>query len=159
MTIGTDDAIDKFGTQDTVTAGGGTSAVAAGAYSASGDVVSGGWTNDDDAPTAGFVLTTAAGQSAWTAGDTVSLFARLMNVNGTADAPQTDANYPHIYVGKFKMDAASGTQDVALIDGDTPLPNQYASQVYEFYIRNNGAVSLAAGWTLKVTPKAIGPHP
>lgn len=158
MTIGTNDLIDKFGTQDTVTAGGGTSAVSASAFSASGDVVSGGWTNDDDAPLAAFVLTTAAGQAAWTAGDTVQLYARLMNINSTADAPQPGANFPHVRIGSFKMNAASGTQDVALIGGQAALPNQYSSQIYEFYIENLGAVSLAAGWTLKVTPISPGPH-
>lgn len=157
MTIGANDSVDKFGTQDTVTAGGGTSAVAAAAFSASGDVVSGGWTNDDDAPEAAFVLATAAGQSAWTAGDTIQLYARPMNIDGANDAPQTDSNFRQIPIGAFVMDAASGAQYVPLAGGRAFLPNHYSSQVYEFYLRNTGSVSLAAGWTIKVTPIAPGP--
>lgn len=154
MAIGTGTAIEFFGTQDTVTVGGGTSAVTNTSFSASGDVVSGGWTNDDDAPMASVVLTCAY-SVAPTASTTVDLFARLMNIDSTNDAITPDANNPHVYLGSFPLDDTTSTQYIPL---DVRLPNTYTSQVYEFYIKNNGGQTMSAGWTLKVTPKTIGPH-
>lgn len=154
MAISTNSAIEFFGTQDTVTAGGGTSAVTDGSFSAAGDVVSGGWTNDDDAPMASFVLK-AAYATAPTANTSVSLYARLMNIDSTNDALTPDANNQHVYLGSFPLDDTTSTQYIAL---DARLPNTYSSQVYEFYIQNNAGQTLSAAWTLKVTPKTIGPH-
>lgn len=154
MAISTNAAIEFFGTQDTVTAGGGTSAVTDGSFSASGDVVSGGWTNDDDAPMASAVLTCAYA-TAPTANTSVNLYARLMNIDGTNDAITPDSNNTHVYLGSFPLDDTTSTQYIPL---DVRLPNQYTSQVYEFYIENNGGQTISAGWTLKITPKAIGPH-
>lgn len=154
MTISTNAAIEFFGTQDTVTAGGGTASVVDGAFSVAGDVVSGGWTNDDDAPMAAVVLTCAFG-TAPTANTTVNLYARLMNINGTSDALTPDADNTHVYLGSFLLDDTTAQQNIPL---DVRLPNQYSSQVYEFYVENNGVQTMSAGWTLKVTPKTIGPH-
>ncbi len=84
MAISTGSAIEFYGTQDTVTAGGGTSSVASAAFSVSGDVVSGGWTNDDDATMASVVLTCAY-SVAPTANRSVNLYARLMNIDSTND--------------------------------------------------------------------------
>lgn len=159
MAIGSNDFIDKFGTQDTVTVGTGTSAVASAAFSASGDVVSGGWTNDDDAPMADFVLTYQ-----YTSGsisqDGVKLYMRLMNIDGTADEPQPDTGYKHHYLGTFIPDSNQGasTNNSLSLGKDVALPNTYTSQVYEFYIENLLGVTITAGWTLKVTPKTGGPH-
>lgn len=157
MAIGTDATIHFFGTQDPAQVVGGTSAVADGAFSASGDVVSGGWTNDDDAPWIAAVLTLDAA-SAPAAGKTVDLFARPMNIDGTGDAPQTDTNYVGSLIGAFLIDVDAASHSVALIGGFAPLPNHYTSQVFEFYIRNNTGVSIDAGWTLKITPITDGPH-
>ena len=158
MAIATNALIDFFGdTQDTVTAGGGTSAVVSGAFSVDADSVD--WTNDDDAPLGAFVLTTAAGQTAFTAGDHVELYARLMNIDGTADQPIPDASYPHIFIGSFFVDAVSGAQSVPLAAGAAALANQYSSQVYRFYVKSEATPSLAAGWVVKVTPVTQGPHP
>lgn len=159
MAISTDSVIDFFGTQDTVTAGGGTSAVTDGSFSASGDVVSGGWTNDDDAPDAGFVL-----KFQYPSGtiDTngIHLFARLMNVDSTNDEPQPDSNWENHYLGTFRTDAGlAATTDNYLTLGHTArLPNHYTSQVYEFYVKNDCGVTMTAGWTLKIMPVSPGPH-
>ena len=158
MAIGADATIQFFGTQDTVTAGGGTSAVGNGNVSASGDVVSGGWTNDDDAPYIAATLTLDPA-SAPSAGTTVQLFARCMNIDGTTDAPQTDPNYLQTPIGFWVVDADAAAHTVALVGGYAPLPNHYTSQVYEFYIKNNTGVSIDAGWVVKVTPVTDGPHP
>lgn len=152
MAIGTDALIDFFGTQDTVTAGGGTSAVSAGAFSASGDVAS--WTNDDDAPEASMTFTGTFG-TAPSARERVILFARLMNVDGTTDNPQPDANFEVTRMGSFIVDTVT-TSNAYTIDID--LPNAYTSQVYEFFIKNDTSDSLNAGWTMKITPKSPGPH-
>lgn len=154
MAIGTDAGIEFFGTQDTVTAGGGTSAVTDGSFSAGGDVVSGGWTNDDDALYASAVLTCTY-STAPTAKTTVSLYARLMDINGTNDQLVPTANFPHVFLGAFPLKDVTSAQYIPI---DIGLPNTYTSQVYEFYIRNNGGQTMSAGWTLQITPKATGPH-
>lgn len=155
MAIGTDATIHYFGTQDTVTAGGGTSAVVDGAYSASGDVVSGGWTNDDDAPRAMVVLQC---QQATVGSGSISLYARRMNVQSTNDEPQPDSSFPGELIGAFTLDAGSATSTDMYLITEARLPNVYTSQVYEFYIKNNTGQSIAAGWVMYVTPVTDGPH-
>ena len=156
MAIGTNDAIEKFGTQDTVTAAGGTSAVSNGAYSASGDVVSGGWTNDDDSDKAVAVLTFQ--YPSGTIVDTIDLYGRRLNIDGAADEPQPDSGYPGKPLGSFRMDTnqAATTNTSYIID--IALPNAYTSQIWEFYLYNDSDVTMTAGWTLKITPKTYGAH-
>jgi hypothetical protein len=157
MAIGTDAAIDFFGTQDTVTVGTGTSAVSDGAFSASGDVVSGGWTNDDDAPIAEAVLTWQYASGTITGG--IHLYARRMNVNGTADEPQPSLTCRRPYVGTFVLNTAQATTTDTTYAITIPLDNLYTSQVYEFYTENTSGVTMTAGWTVKITPKTLGPKP
>ena len=158
MAITTGAAINVFGTQDTVTVAGGTSAVTNTSFSASGDVVSGGWTNDDDAPLADFVLTFQY-PSGTIVADGVHLYARLMNVNSTADEPQPDAGWQQHYLGTFVTDTGqAATTDTDYVLTNVGLLNTYSSQVYEFYIENQTDVTLTAGWTLKVTPKSYNSH-
>ena len=159
MAIGTGDGIDKFGTQDTVTAAGGTAAVGNTGFSAASDVVSGGWVNADDAPMAGFVLTFQY-PSGTIVSDGIILYMRLMDVDGTNDEPQPDTNYKKHPIGKFTPDTAMAalTDNSITLGHDVPLPNMKSSQVYEFYIENQIDVTISAGWTLKIVPKSIGPH-
>lgn len=153
MAIGTDSAIHFFGTQDTVTAGGGTSAVADAAFSATGDIVQ--WTNDDDAPMASVTAFFDWNVTAPDANSTVNLYARLMNTDGTNDSDVPDANFPHYFLGSFPTNDVLTNQYITI---DVALPNAYTSTVYEFYIENKTGQSIQAGWTLKVTPKTLGPH-
>ena len=95
MAISTNASIDFYGTQDTVTAGGGTSAVNNAAYSASGDCVT--WTNDDDAPYAAFVLTWQYPSGTITTGG-IQLMCRLLNGDGTTDEPALTA--AHVPLGE-----------------------------------------------------------
>jgi hypothetical protein len=157
MAITTDSLIDFFGTQDTITAGGGTSAVTDGSYSAAADTVT--WTNDDDAPAAVFVLKFQY-PSGTIDQNGIHLFMQLHNIDSTNDEAQPDANYESHYVGSFPTDAGlAATTDVYVSLGHTvELPNMYTSQVYEFYIKNDCGVTMTAGWTLKVTPVTKGPH-
>lgn len=157
MAIGTDASIDFFGTQDTVTAGGGTSAVNDGAYSAAADTDT--WTNDDDAKYAAFALKFQY-PSGTIDKNGIRLYARLMNIDGTNDEPQPDANWDNHFLGIFQTDAglAVTTDNYLTLGHNVRLPNQYTSQVYEFFIYNDCGVQMSAGWTLKVTPITDGPH-
>lgn len=150
MAIGTGAEIDFFGTQDTVS--GTTAAVANNGFSATGDISA--WTNDDDARQASITLT-GTFAVAPTLGTYVNLYARLMNVDGTSDNPVPSVSFLHTCLGSFPVDDVTSSQVITL---DIPLPNAYTSQVYEFYIENKSGQSLNSGWTLKVTPKAAGPH-
>lgn len=154
MAISTDSAIDFFGTQTTITAGGGTSSVADAAFSVSGDVVSGGWTNADDAKEAAMVFA-GTYSVAPDANSSVDLYLRPLNIDGTNDQDTPDANFPHVYVGSFPLNDVTSAQYCTIV---IALPNVYTSQVYEPYIQNNGGQTLSAGWTIKATTKAIGPH-
>lgn len=154
MAIGAGSAVWFYGTQDEVTVAS-PSAVSAGAYSTGSDVTA--WVNDDDAPLAGFVL-----NCAWTtapaAAATVSLFAQLENIVSTNDMPVVDSNYRGIYLGDFLVDAVGSSTELYLALVDAPIPSIYTSQSILFYIRNNTAQSINAGWDLYVTPKTYGPH-
>lgn len=156
MAIGTNAAIDFFGTQDAVSAGGGTSAVVDAAFSASGDAAA--WTNDDDAELAAFVLKFQY-PSGTIVADGIHLFARLMNIDSTNDEPQPDTGFEEHHLGSFPTDTGlSATVDNYVSLGfDVGLPNMRTEQIYEFYIKNDSGVTMTAGWTLKITPKAKGP--
>lgn len=158
MAIATDDLILKYGTQDTVSAGGGTAAVAAtaGTRSAAGDAAI--WTNDDDAPEASFVLTFQYPSGTITTGG-IQLMCRLMNVDGTSDEPQPTANWQGHFLGNFITGTGmAATTNYSVQLGPVELPTAKDSQEYEFYLINNCGVQLTAGWTLKATPITGGPH-
>lgn len=159
MAIGTDDAIHKFGTQDQVTVAS-PGSVANAAFSAASDVND--WTNDDNAPMATFVLVLQDLSGAATAGDTVDLYCKPLNVvNTTGDHQGPNTNLRTIFLGSFHVDAVdpAGTDDNYVL-GPVALPNTKTSQEYEFYIYNNlTTVSIdAADWELWVTPVTFGPH-
>lgn len=155
MAISTNDAIRKYGTQDTVSAGGGTSAVSSGAYSASGDAAT--WTNDDDSDQASAVLTFQYPSGTITTGG-VQLLCRLLNINGTTDEPALTTNWRGHFLANFVTGTGmSATTDYALESGPFILPSAKSSQEYEFYVLNSCGVTMSAGWTLKITPVADGP--
>ena len=150
MAIGTNDGIDKFGTQD---ATGTTSAsVADAAFSIASDLST--WTNDDDAWRATIILE-ATYSVAPTASSGVTLYARLLNIVSTNDADVPDANFLQTYLGRFPLNDVTTAQYIAI---DAYLPNTKTSQEYEFYIKNDGGQTISAGWDIHVTPKTHGPH-
>lgn len=159
MAISTNDALRKFGTQTTVSAGGGgTSNVAAtaGTYSASSDAAT--WTNTDDVPLASFVLTMQYPSGTITTGG-IQLIARLLNIDSTTDNPAVTANWTGVALGSFVTGTGmSATTNYALSIGPVELPTTKSGQEYEFYLVNNCGVQITAGWTLKVTPCTDGPH-
>lgn len=160
MAIGSNDVIMKFGTQDEVTVAS-PGSVANGAFSAASDVSD--WTNDDDATLAIFVLVLQDLSGAATAGDTIDLYCKPLNmVNSTGDHQGPNANCLSIYLGSFVIDAVDpAATDDNYVLGPVSLPNVKTSQEYEFYIYNNlTTVSIdAADWELWVTPLSYGPHP
>ncbi len=155
MPIETDDLIVKHGTQDTVTAGGGTSAVSNGAFSAAADAVE--WTNDDNTPLGKFALTWQYASGTIAAAGQIHLYARLKNIDGAADEAQPDASNKKHLLGSFRVDSGLATATNEVIAESFPLVANAASQVYEFYIENETNVTISAGWILKVTPGTEGP--
>ena len=159
MAIQAGDTIEKYGTQDEVTVAS-PGSVANGAFSAASDVND--WTNNDDAPLAIFVLVLKDLSGAATAGDTIDLYCKPLNVvNTTGDHQGPNANCKSIYLGSFLIDAVdpAATDDYYVL-GPVGLPNTKTSQEYEFYIYNNlTTVSIdAADWELWITPVTFGPH-
>lgn len=154
MAIATNDVIDKFGTQDTVTTGT-PGSVATGAFSVAGDVAE--WTNDDDAPLACFALTCQWATVTGIANKRVNLYARVMNVDGTSDPVAPSSNRKWMPIGAFLVYAASTSTNYLFDSGPCRLPNAGVDQVFEFYIENQTGYSISSGWTLKVTPMSQGP--
>ena len=155
MAIGTDAAIDFFGTQDEVTTSPAT--VVNGAFSIATDTSI--WTNDDDAPFAMFrLLLTAAGLGGVpTAGATVDLLARLMNIDGsTGDQFAPNADFEHTYLGSFPIENQDIDQQIMI--GPIRLPNYKTSSEFEYYIKNSMGQATGTTWTLHVIPMTLGPH-
>lgn len=150
MAIGTDSAIEFFGTQDTL--GTSSATVADAAFSIAGDLST--WTNDDDALMAS-VTALIDYAVAPDASSSVNLYLRLLNTQSTNDSDVPDANFQHFYVGSFPVNDVTTNQYVTI---DISLPNGKTSQEYEFYIENKTGQTIQAGWDIYVTPKTIGPH-
>ena len=153
MTIGTNDLIDKFGTQDTVTTGT-PGSIATGSFSVAGDVAL--WTNDDDAPLAVFALTCQWATVTSVANKRVALYARVMNVDGTSDPVAPSANRKWQPIGAFLVYAASPATNYLFDSGAVRLPNSSVDQQYEFYLENQTGQTISSGWALKVTPLTQG---
>ena len=149
MAIGTNSAVEVFGTQATVVSSG--TSVADAAFSVVGDVTT--WSNADNAVMASAVLT-ATFAVAPTANSAVGLFAAPKGIDGANDQSTPTANFQHTFVGSFPVDATINAQTIAI---DIGLANSKDAQDYDFYILNNCGQAISAGWTLKVTPKAIAP--
>jgi hypothetical protein len=146
MAIPTGAPVDYFGTAVTVTDT--TSAVATTAFSVVGDTAT--WTNTDNVLSASVVGTFTMTGSA--ANGTIALYAKPLNILSTNDATTPNANYLDKFVGVFNLSEAATVQYPAL---EISTTNIVDGQEYEFYIKNNMAVSVVAGWELELTPKAI----
>lgn len=154
MAIGTNDLIDKFGTQDTVTTGT-PGSIATGAFSAAGDVAA--WTNDDDAPLAVFALTCQWATVTGVANKRIVLYGRLMDIDSTADAVAPSTNRKSRVLGAFLVYAAATGTNYLFESGIVRMPNAKPDQVYEFYLENLTGQTISSGWALKVTPLSQGP--
>ena len=98
MAIGTNDTIQKWGTQDQIDDGS-TATVASGAFSEA----SSSWTNDDDAPFAQFVLECQFDTTMPTVGS-IDLYARPLNVQSTNDPGAPDTSNYNFFIGTFPID-------------------------------------------------------
>lgn len=110
-----------------------------------------------DYPDAVFVLGTAGFGGTPTSGTTIDLYLRPLNIDSTISAPApptgaSTATYKGQYVGSFVL-TANGFSGITYqcIGYDIPRSG-------EAYLFNNGTgVSANANWTLKITPRTIGP--
>jgi len=148
MAISTDAAIEFFGTQTSVVTT--AAAITDGSFSATEDT----FTNSDDAPQASAVLEVTFG-SAPDDNSFIALYARLLNIEGVNDQSAPVAEFLHVFLGNFPVDAVTSAQYVPI---DITLPNTKSSQEYEFYIQNKGGQTISSGWDLFITPKTLGPH-
>lgn len=151
MTIGTNDFIEKYGTPDDLDS---TSAeITTGSFSIASDVVTP-WVNDDDAPFAAITLSCTFGTTA-VEGEVVNLYGRMLNIDSANDVAIPTAAHPVGLLGSFRLETGTSAQYHQIV---VKLPNGKTSAEYEFYIENGSSQTLSAGWILKVTPIAIGPH-
>jgi hypothetical protein len=101
-------------------------------------------------PDAEFVLSCAFATSP-TENTTVDLLARELNIDSTNDAQAPETTYRARYIGSFLLNNVTSTQYLKLMAQDVPTEADY-------YVHNNGTgQTMSAGWTLKVTPRSVGP--
>ena len=100
-------------------------------------------------PDAEFVLTGAFGTGP-TEGTTLALYARPLDVDGTADTEAPETTRATVFIGTFTVNNVTSTQNIVL----NGLFAVGVPKKADYYIHNNGTgQSLSAGWTLKVTPR------
>ena len=157
MAIGTDSAVYFYGTEVNLSTTATTATVATTAISTAASLDE--WANTDDSTLASFLLEVDDWSAAPSAGETIDLHVRLMDVSGTNNEPVHDANYTPHFVGSFTVDAADVAQ--YLVIGPTALPHMKSGQNYAFTVVNNTGVTMGTTnneWRIKVTPVTIGPH-
>lgn len=154
MAIATNDAVDKYGTQDTITTGT-PSSITTGNFSVAADVAA--WVNDDDATEGAFVLACAWATVTSIGDKPINLFARLDNIDSTNDPKDPGTTNHSMFIGSFVAPGSAGAATTVYIPGRFPLPNFYTSQSYVFFIENLTGQTISSAWSLKVTPIAQGP--
>ena len=147
MSIDTDDIIVKEGTQKILEANGAIAANDAMIQANDANYVR--ITDGDDAPDGKFVFGFTIG-TAGTANTLIDLYVRRLNIDGTNDSQVPTATYKQEWVGSFKYNNAVTTIQYAEMNAKN-LPADG-----EYYIHNQTGQSIAAGWTLKITPETIG---
>ena len=101
-------------------------------------------------PDAEFVLTVTFG-TAPTEGTILALYARPLDVDGTADTEAPEAGRPTQYIGSFVVNNVTTAQTIVMRAYDLPALASY-------YLHNNATgQTVSAGWVLKVTPRTVGP--
>jgi hypothetical protein len=101
-------------------------------------------------PDAEFVLTCTFGTGP-TEGTFLALYARPLDIDGTADTEVPEATRGTIFIGTFTVNNVTSSQTIA-------MNGIYASGVPKlaaYYLHNNGTgQTVSSGWTLKVTPRS-----
>ena len=142
------EAIVKLGTQKTLEASG--ASIANNTLAQADDASYSIATDGAYYPDARFVLT-GAFATAPTENTTLALYARPLNIDGTADADAPETTRPVQYIGVFVVNNVTTAQSLVLMAQNVPWEADY-------YIHNNGTgQTLSAGWKLLVTPCTIGP--
>ena len=98
------------------------------------------WTLPEAAVGAVFVLdwtTTSSGNN----NSVINLYARLMDISGTKDAPVPTASFPQKLIGRFTNKAQTAAQSDLV---SAVLPAAYSLQKYEFYIENKTGFALSS---------------
>ena len=86
-----------------------------------------------------------------TENSTLALYARPLNIDGTADADAPETTRPTRFIGAFVVNNVTTSQSLVCDAQDVPWEADY-------YIHNNGTgQTLSAGWRLLVTPCTMGP--
>lgn len=148
MTIGTNDAVVKYGTTKTLEANG--ASVANNAIAQADDAEYSIASDGSYAPDADFVLAVTFG-TAPTANTLIDLYAQELDIDGTNDAQAPTTTYKQKYIGSFVVNGVTVRQFLKLTAYDVPANANY-------FIHNNATgQTISAGWTLKVTPRTIGP--
>ena len=148
MTISTNDAIVKLGTTKTLEANG--ASIANTAMGQANDASYSIATDGSNAPDADFVLI-ATFATAPTVNSTIDLYAQELDIDGTADAAAPTTAYKQRYIGSFVVLNTTAAQPLKVRAYDVPLVASY------FLLNNATGQTLSTGWSLKVTPRTIGP--
>lgn len=107
-------------------------------------------TNGSNYPDARFVVSLTFGTGP-TEGTTVGLYARPIDIDGTADGEVPETTRPTTYIGSFLVNNVTTAQYIELYAQNVPWNAAY-------YLHNNGTgQTISAGWTLKVTPYTLKP--
>lgn len=138
-----DDLIFAYGTTKTLTNANG-AAISNNAISASAGSMA--TADQADYPHVDLALTCAFGTNP-TAGTTIDVILRPLDIDGTTDAVTPTAAYLHHYAGNFRVIANTSTNTYACRIFELP------ARQYEVFLYNNGTgQSVSANWTLKATP-------
>ncbi len=153
MAIGTNAAIETFGTKDDLASS--SALVSSDAFSIASDLLT--WTNDDDAKEAAITLELTMAVAA-TDNSGCSMYFRALNVDDTNDDAVPTAVYLHTPIAFFPTAPVPATT-IQRSTLRVHLPNYKTSSVWEVYIHNQTGQQIDAGWTVFITPIADAPHP
>jgi hypothetical protein len=148
MAITTNDMIVKLGTTKTLEANG--ASIANNTVIQADDAMYSIIDDGDNAPDAEFVLACTYA-TAPTVNTTIDLYAAEQDIDGTNDAANPTTTYKPRYIGSFVVNNVTTTQYLKLRACDVPT-------IARYFLHNNGTgQTVSAGWTLKVTPRTVGP--
>jgi hypothetical protein len=106
-------------------------------------------------PSLDFTLN-AVFSSSHAAGGYVALYARPLDIDSTSDADAPGASYLSKLVGIFLVPGNSATSGATHVILCEDVPSSPLGPV-EFFVDNKTNSPIAAGWTLKCTPKTYVP--
>lgn len=146
--------IYQYSTQ--IVAASDTNTVAPGSFSVASAAVLLTSANHFNYPMGDFVLFHSASASVSSASNTVLLFRRDCQVDGSNDNPvpitSTITPYSNTFVGAFTVPAYTGATSSYISLTDIPITKEC-----EFYLQNSCNHRIEGSWVLKFTPKTWAP--